>query len=359
MKDDDAWKYCKGKWIKGISSNRERAIRAFELSDRYAERQRELVIARIKNHQRGVHFKKNNQDAEWNYFVKVLGVEGLKNLAMNICDEYCCRRHEKVSWNLQGNTLSVLYNLVQQNIYHLLYQGIHLAVYRTKSSNEYPILIKDDIDFIIEVCDVGGRIALTKQHQSEKKKKDDAKKFKDFVTKLENIVTPENQEKIVDHIAKLAGVVTLNIDAIETVWTEIIKIMIVLLSSACTELGSASRSPKFMDYAEYSRDEVDLFQDLVPVWYDEDNVKIITIVPSLIERAAKRVNLRYTRVYGSGWLVCEGTTKEKEMEVAKNQYFSKEDNSCCAIKDSDEESAVESMSISSDKDSYSVYSDTE
>mmetsp|Transcript_37508 Transcript_37508/g.37986 ORF Transcript_37508/g.37986 Transcript_37508/m.37986 type:complete len:141 (+) Transcript_37508:1-423(+) len=128
-----------------------------------------------------------------------------------------------------------------------------------------------------------------------------------------------------------------------------------LISLSCIRLYSFK--PTFSVYAECSKDDIDLYNDSVPMRFRKNCTVATTIVPREIEDSANKLGLFYDRVYGSGWLLSEGRTVEEEVEAAKEEYFFQEGDT--VLPESEDETSTGSMSIS-DEDScgdYSVYSD--
>jgi hypothetical protein len=120
LKDDEVWKYCKGKWSQGIKSDRGRAAKAYEESAVFIKR----ALKSIRTHQR----------AEINFILKVLGVEGWEKLVHKILNKLpfqpCC--------HVRGDSLSTLVHLVEDNTVKLLGFAHLLVFHRLKGVMNIP-----------------------------------------------------------------------------------------------------------------------------------------------------------------------------------------------------------------------------
>ena len=227
----------------------------------------------------------------------------------------------------------------------MLKQAILLAIHRTSDyCNEYPILKKVDI-----------LLALQLAHMASCKKE-----WIQFLSEVDfnsETVTVECRNKIVNHLSRMAGATILEYGTNELIWSKIMAIIYALMFIP-SQVFLIYEEPKYLRYAGYSKDDIDLYNDPVPLRQGFDIYSVATIVPKDIEDSANKLGLSYDRVYGSSWLLSEGRTLEEEIEAAKEEYFIKEEDD--PFSESEGETSTGSMSISDEEscdDDYSVYSD--
>jgi hypothetical protein len=317
---DDQWKYCGGKYIGGVLTDRARACIHENLG-------------RIRETQR--------KDTTMDAIVGTLGVNGLKKLVNDIIQ--CClpqRLKANHSYYLRGDTLAVMAEAVQFYMTEQLERASLISINRTRANNDYPEIRCDDYT-------LAETLLLGVQRRSL------ALSFRGFFTTAggrhdiddypDTMTLPgrSTRDTVIRKLAFRAGVVKMTSTVYDFAWKSLIQLIVVLVAPACTELVEISR---FESGRKRSLDTTDMRMVPPPALEQISGILLHTPVPRQIQDAASRLGIG--RVYGDVWLVCEGSTEEVEIAAAEARYIVKMD---------EEGSAEDSESI----DDESHYEDSD
>jgi hypothetical protein len=128
-----------------------------------------------------------------------------------------------------------------------------------------------------------------------------------------DVVSEASKFAIIRRLAYQAGVVKLSNGAFDSLWKDLVRLMIILVDGPCECLMTISRRMKA------SGPVIDLHHDIPPPKMLADHVVSYVIVPHLVEERAKALGMAH-KVYGEEWLVEEGKTLELEIAEAEARY---------------------------------------
>ena len=316
LQDDDIWKYCKGRWKSDVGSNRQRAIQHYEIKVL-------PPVKQIEIHQSGVHFqdKHNKINLEWNYRLRVLQVQGWRNLITKVMNLPTIEFPYPNSGEMMNDsTVIALAHVVESNMVEFLEAVCQLSIHRVKDHNIEPSVRDDDLELgrqLIWYTNSWTRVTFLRVlHEGDKT---DNSRQEAVRQKIHKMLRSDTKTTIVHHLLRLSGIAACEEDSVLTIW----KYLVVLMGGILHEATLLHQDrPKSVSYERYLR----------------------SLPPSAVENGANRLRLRHTSVYGLPEM-----DEEEELPEEEEEEYDENDSDFNTLSSSGEESN-DYFSIHSDKD---------